>query len=207
MQSVHYRARILVTILLSIVLSSAIFSSYYVYSRPYASEIKYLVNFAIQRAWDDLFATDFESSAGTTTYSSDQMYESNQSQNSNVEEEVDTQETQVQVVQPKAPYKAPAPARDCYKYTVPHLDGSSSTLCYSQSDYNQLVSLGYSYSSAKTFYEFHLDGVQDYQAQYEQTGSNIYLDAKASQQREADQSKQKMDAAIGSMQEIEKRGY
>lgn len=204
MQSVHHRARFLVLILLTVVLSSAFVSLNYVYSRPYASDIKYLVNSVMQQAWDDLFATDYESTAATTTYTNEPINDTDQTQYSNTQEEIDTQ---VQIEQPKAVYKQSAPARDCFKYTVPHLDGSSSTLCYSQSDYNQLVSLGYNYSSAKTFYEFHLDGVQDYQAQYEQTGSDIYLDAKASQQREADQSKQKMDAAVGSMQEIEKRGY
>ncbi len=204
MQSVHRRARILVTILLTIVLTSAFASSYFVYTRPYVHDVKYVMDFAVQQVWDDLFATDFESTAASTSYSNDQtqMYDENQTNNT------EDQSTQTRVEQPKPVYKQPAvQARDCFKYTVPHLDGSSSTLCYSQSDYNQLVNLGYDYSSAKTFYEFHLDGVQDYQAQYEQTGSNIYLDAKASQQREADQSKQKMDAAIGSMQEIEKRGY
>jgi hypothetical protein len=182
-------------------------SSYYIYSNPHLKELKYVMGVAAQETLDSFSSSDDQSSAA---YTSDE-----DNSNSNIQVDIyqngqsDTNvDVQTQVEPKKVVYQQPAaPARDCYKYTVPHLDGSSSTLCYSQSDYNQLVSLGYNYSSAKTFYDFHLDGVQDYQAQYEQTGSSIYLDAKASQQREADQEKQKMDSAIGSMQQIESRGY
>lgn len=97
--------------------------------------------------------------------------------------------------------------KECYRYKVTHLDGSTSYLCYNSADYNQLTDLGYKYSSAKTFYEFHLDGAGDYQAQYDITGSTVYLDAKKSQERQAESEKQKMNSIIGQMQEIEKRGY
>jgi hypothetical protein len=98
-------------------------------------------------------------------------------------------------------------ASDCYRYTVTHLDGSTSNLCYSQADYNQLVSLGYSLSSAKSFYQFHLEGAQKYQEQYDSTGSKIYLDAKASSERDAQREKDKIGQITLQMQEIEKRGY
>ena len=97
--------------------------------------------------------------------------------------------------------------KECYKYKVTHLDGSTSYLCYSKSDYDLLVDVSYKYSSAKTFYEFHLDGAQDYQDQYDRTGSSIYLDAKASSEQSASREKEKMNAAVAQMQEIEKRGW
>jgi len=99
------------------------------------------------------------------------------------------------------------PVRECYRYTVTHLDGSTSNLCYSRSDYNQLVNLGYALSSAKTFYQFHQEGAQKYQELYEQTGAKIYLDAKASSERDAQREKDKIGSIILQMQEIEKRGY
>jgi hypothetical protein len=63
------------------------------------------------------------------------------------------------------------------------------------------------YLSAKTFYQFHLDGVTRYQQEFERTGSSIYLDAKASSQLKADQEKAELDAAIATMQTIETRGW
>ncbi|MBN1169004.1 hypothetical protein JXA63_03890 [Candidatus Woesebacteria bacterium] len=99
------------------------------------------------------------------------------------------------------------PQRECYRYMVTHLDGSTSNLCYSKSDYEQLRSFGYDLSSAKTFYEFHLEGVENYQATYERTGSDIYLDAKASQQQKADREKEKINQITLQMQQIEERGY
>jgi hypothetical protein len=107
----------------------------------------------------------------------------------------------------KAVPRPAATQRACFRFRVTHLDGSISNLCYSLSDYNTLAELGYKYTSAKTFYEFHLDGAGDYQAQYEITGSSIYLDAKKSQERQAESEKQKMNAIVGQMQEIERRGY
>lgn len=106
----------------------------------------------------------------------------------------------------KAPVQ-PAPLKECYRYTVVHLDGSSSNLCYSKSDYNQLVNLGYNLSSAKTFYDFHKEGAQKYQEEYNATGSKIYLDAKASSERDAQRQQDKIGQITLQMQEIEKRGY
>jgi hypothetical protein len=121
---------------------------------------------------------------------------------------------------PSGPIKSPFPTvstvktrtpsvvvKSCYRYKVTHLDGSTSNLCYSKENYNQLVNLGYDYSSAKTFYQFHLDGASDYQAEYDRTKSSIYLDAKASQEAQAAKEKAKMDAIIGQMQVIEKSGF
>lgn len=97
--------------------------------------------------------------------------------------------------------------KECYRYTITHLDGSTSTLCYTKSDYNQLVKLGYQLQSAQTFYQFYLDGIKDYQDQYEITHSNIYLDAQESMRRKADREKEKIGEIMLKMQEIEKRGY
>ncbi len=99
------------------------------------------------------------------------------------------------------------PNRPCYRYTVPHLDGSTSTLCYTKSDYNQLVQLGYQLASAKTFYKFHLEGANTYQKEYEKTQSPIYLEAKKQSLEKANQEKQKITQIIARMQEIEKRGW
>ena len=99
------------------------------------------------------------------------------------------------------------PLIPCYRYKIPHLDGSSSNLCYSYEDYQTLQQLGYTYSSAKTFYDFHLKGVVDYQKQYEKTGSSIYLDAKKSQQDKANEQKNIMDSTLAKMYTLEQRGF
>lgn len=101
----------------------------------------------------------------------------------------------------------PTPQKDCYHYLITHLDGSTSNLCYSSADYNTLVNLGFKLSSAKSFYEFHIDGVADYEAEYKRSGSSIYLDAKASQQRQADSEKVKIDQVTLEMYNVEARGY
>ncbi|NOY14630.1 MAG: hypothetical protein GXP43_00225, partial [bacterium] len=95
----------------------------------------------------------------------------------------------------------------CHRYTVTHLDGSTSTLCYTQSDYNQLLQLGYKLTSAKVFYKFHLKGADSYQKQYQKTGSDIYLKAKQDSLNQAAQEKAKINAITYKMQEIEKRGF
>jgi len=126
---------------------------------------------------------------------------------SRVNIEVNINDKKIQISTAPVRNQAPVVQKDCYRYTVTHLDGSTSDLCYSKADYDQLRSLGYQLSSAQTFYQFHLDAVQNYQDQYEITGSDIYLDAKESAQRSADREKEKMNQAIGKMQEIEQRGY
>ncbi len=107
---------------------------------------------------------------------------------------------------PKKHYYHPQPASRCWRYTVPHLDGSTSRLCYSRTDYNRLVQLGSQLSSAKTFYRFYLDGIKDYQDQYDITKSKIYLDAQESMRRKAEREKEKISQIILQMQAIEKRG-
>lgn len=97
--------------------------------------------------------------------------------------------------------------RECNRYTVTHLDGSTSRLCYNQRDYSQLVTVGYKYSSAKSFYEFQLRAADRYQEEYERYGSSVYLDGKARAEADAAEEKQKMESAVAEMQEIEKRGY
>lgn len=99
------------------------------------------------------------------------------------------------------------PQKECNRYTVTHLDGSISDLCYTSADYNQLVNLGYDLSSAKTFYQFHQEGAQKYQEEYDATGSKTYLDAKASQERDAKREQDKIGSITLQMQEIEKRGH
>jgi len=111
----------------------------------------------------------------------------------------------VVVVTPKP--KLIAPSTACYRYQITHLDGSTSHLCYTQPDYNQLVNLGYELQSAKTFYQFYLDGVARYQQEYDRTASSIYLDAKAAQQQKADAEKLKIDQITNSMYNLEAKGY
>lgn len=104
-------------------------------------------------------------------------------------------------------YSPKPKTKACYRYRVVHLDGSSSYLCYNKEDYDQLVNLGYQLSSAKTFYQFHLDGAAKYQEEYERTGSDIYLQAKESSLRSAEREKEKINQITLQMQEIEKRGF
>ena len=78
--------------------------------------------------------------------------------------------------------------------------------CYSQSDYAQLINLQAQLSASQTFYQFHLDSAARYQQEYEETGSSIYLDAKANSEERARQEKQKMDELSAQMYTIEQRG-
>lgn len=114
-----------------------------------------------------------------------------------------TTQQEPKITQPKPTQ----PVVACYRYTVTHLDGSTSNRCYSQGDYNQLVSLGYDLSSAQTFYQFHLDGARGYQDQYDRTKVSMYLDAKASEQQQAQREKDKIGSITLQMQQIEQRGY
>lgn len=102
---------------------------------------------------------------------------------------------------------APQTKKECFRALAIHLDGSTSNLCYSKANSTLINSLRSDYYSAKTFYEFHIDGAKDYQQTYERTGSSIYLDAKASQEQQAQNEKQKMNLLVSKMQEIERRGY
>lgn len=110
---------------------------------------------------------------------------------------------------PKIQVNVPAPTNPppCNRFKITHLDGSTSNLCYSATDYQELINLSYDLSSSQTFYNFHLKGVENYQKTYERTGSSIYLDAKASSQEQADREKQEIDQIRNQMYNIEKRGY
>lgn len=104
--------------------------------------------------------------------------------------------------------KKPTPTNNpCIRFKVTHPDGSSTNLCYTKSDYNALQKLNTSLLSAKTFYQFHLDGVTRYQELYKQTGSSIYLDAAASSQKQADEEAQKINEAQNAMYNLERLGY
>lgn len=97
-------------------------------------------------------------------------------------------------------------AAPCNRFTVPHLDGSSSSLCYSAADYNKLVSLKNDYTTAEIFYKFNLDSADKYQREYDRTGAGVYLDGKQSALDDAGVQKQKMDSDLAQMAEIEARG-
>jgi len=91
----------------------------------------------------------------------------------------------------------------CYRFTVPHLDGSSSNLCYSQTDYNQLVSLYSQYSSAKANYEFELKVVE----MYNESESDFFQKSAEEAKQKAQQWKDKMGEIALAMYNIEKRGW
>jgi hypothetical protein len=97
---------------------------------------------------------------------------------------------------PKKPI--PTPNKECYRFE---------NKCYSKSDYNQLLDLSFDLSSAKTFYQFHMDGITRYEEEYKKTGSSIYLDAKSSQQSKAEGEKAKIDKINSEMYNIKLRGY
>lgn len=110
---------------------------------------------------------------------------------------------------PPKTVKQPTPthAKACYRFQFVDLTGENTNLCYSQSDYNKLVELKSDWTTANTFFSFHMRGVNQYQKLYEETGSSIYLDAKASSQRQADEQQRKIDEAAKKMQEMKQLGY
>jgi hypothetical protein len=95
----------------------------------------------------------------------------------------------------------------CVHFTVTHLDGSTSSLCYTSENRAKLRRLEYERSSAQAFYEFDMRSSERYQQEYERTGSSIYLDAKERSEQSAREHASKRDAAVAAMQEIEKKGW
>jgi len=93
--------------------------------------------------------------------------------------------------------------KSCYRFTVPHLDGSSSALCYSQSDYNQLASLHSQYNSAKANYEFELRVAE----MYDDPNSDFFQQSADEAKQKAQQWKDKMGEIALAMYNIEKRGW
>lgn len=89
----------------------------------------------------------------------------------------------------------------CYRFTAPHLDGSSSNLCYSQADYNQLIPLLSQYNSAKANYEFELRVAQ----MYADSDHFRYLSDEA--KRKAQEWKDKMGEIALKMYNVESRGW
>ncbi len=100
-----------------------------------------------------------------------------------------------------------SPPIACARFTVTHLDGSTSRLCYSRENTNRLQQLEYERSSAQAFYEFDMRSATRYQEEYDRSGSSIYLDAKARSEQSAKENLIKRDAAVAAMQEIEKLGW
>jgi len=102
--------------------------------------------------------------------------------------------------------KNPTPkpfVKSCYRFTVPHLDGSSSKLCYSQVDYNQLSSLYYQYNSVKGSYEFQLRVAE----MYSDPPSDFFQKSADEAKRKAQEYKDKMGEIALAMYNIELRGY
>ena len=102
--------------------------------------------------------------------------------------------------------KNPTPkpvVKSCYRFTVPHLDGSSSNLCYSQTDYNQLFSLYSQYTSAKGSYEYQLRVAE----MYSDPPSEFFQKSADEAKHKAQEYKDKMGEIALAMYNIELRGY
>jgi hypothetical protein len=95
----------------------------------------------------------------------------------------------------------------CNRFTVTHLDGSTSRLCYSNQNRAKLQQLEYDRSSAQAFYEFDMRSSTRYQEEYDRTGASVYLDAKNRSEQSAQNNLNKRNAAVAAMQEIEKQGW
>jgi hypothetical protein len=108
---------------------------------------------------------------------------------------------------PPRPTNAQSTSAACARFTVTHLDGSTSSLCYTSENRAKLQRLEYERSSAQAFYEFDMRSSDRYQQEYERSGSSIYLDAKQRSEQSAREHASKRDAAVAAMQEIEKQGW
>jgi len=94
----------------------------------------------------------------------------------------------------------------CRRFTFTRQDGSQSNKCYTEADYRAISTLWIQVQSARTFYQFHMDGVARYQQEYEKTGNSLWLNAKASSQAGADTEKQKMNELYPRMSQLESKG-
>lgn len=103
--------------------------------------------------------------------------------------------------------KQPLVVNTCLGFTVPHLDGSSSTLCYSQSDYNQLSSLLSQFNQAKSNLSYEERVLRMYQdAQKTSFDPSFYQKYIDEASRKAQEYKDKIGQISLQMYNIESRG-
>lgn len=107
------------------------------------------------------------------------------------------------------PTEKPIPPsnQNCYKYTIPHLDGSSSSLCYSQSDYQSLQTLGNQFISAKNSQEFYLSVANSFYDSADEFGSDFFRKAGDEAKAKADNEQGKVGEISIKMYTIEARGW
>lgn len=95
----------------------------------------------------------------------------------------------------------------CNRFTVLHLDGSSSTLCYSSSDFNLLTNMNSKLVSAKSNYNFEKSVYEMYQKAYEKNNSDIYLEPMAKAKEKMQEYQDLIGEISLQMYNIESRGY
>lgn len=93
--------------------------------------------------------------------------------------------------------------KTCYRYTVPHLDGSSSTKCYTQADYQALQSLTSQYRSAQSDYSFNSSVAE----MYLKDGIEFFKESGEKAQAKAQEAKDRMGAIALQMYAVESRGW
>jgi hypothetical protein len=115
-----------------------------------------------------------------------------------------TPKSKIEKTYPTIPQNRPA---TCYRFSIPHLDGSSSTLCYSQTDFNTLQSLSSQLTIARSNLSFEKSVYEMYKRAYDQHPSQMYQD----QINKALANIKKYEDQIGEvslqMYNIEQRGY
>ena len=99
------------------------------------------------------------------------------------------------------------PVRECNRYTVTHLDDSTSNLCYSSSDYNQLSNLSNQLLNAKADLEFKQRVYEQSKNAYENWGGDLFKKSMEIDVQKIQPAQDKVGQIVGQMQEVEKRGY
>lgn len=100
-----------------------------------------------------------------------------------------------------------AQSKTCYRYTVPHLDGSSSTKCYSQTDYQSLQNLGARYNSAKSDYNFEISVAEMYAKSSSDFASEFFKKPAEDARARAQAAQNLMGEIALQMYAIEARGW
>ena len=101
----------------------------------------------------------------------------------------------------------PPSQKACNRYTVTHLDGSTSNLCYNSFDYNQLSNLGNQLLNDRADLEFKQRVYEQSKSAYENWGGDLFKKSMEINAQKIQPVQDKVGQIVGQMQEIEKRGY
>lgn len=95
----------------------------------------------------------------------------------------------------------------CHRFTITHLDGSTSNLCYSEADYQQLEALARKLQSTKSNYNFENSVYEMYKKSNEESSTDFFEKPMKEAQKKAQSYQDQIGEISLQMYNIESRGY